>query len=71
MKSRFLPSCAPGSLRGLDPVHRPAYDDDRCGQIRDASWDAIKAGLGAMVACIDDYGSATLEYKVDEVLIWC
>ncbi len=46
----------------------PAYDD---GQMRakygDASWDAIKAGLGATVACIDDYGSATLEYKVDEV----
>lgn len=46
----------------------PAYDD---GEMRakhgDELWNAVKAGLDSTLACVDDYGSATLEYKVDEV----
>lgn len=46
----------------------PAYDDEEMRTKHgDASWSAVKAGLAATVACVDDYGSATLEYKVDEV----
>lgn len=46
----------------------PAYDDgEMAKKYGEESWNAVRAGLAASVACIDDYGSATLEYKVDEV----